>query len=162
MDFSLNLRADRLKIPIRDMFFVVLQFILFVAYAFEINSMRVLFPELLFWIGVGMLFFGGLISVVAVLQLNIHLSPFPSPLPGSKLIQTGVFKYVRHPIYSGIVLAFFGFALIADSGYKLLIALFLLILFYFKSQYEELRLMELFPEYENYKLKSGRFLPKFW
>lgn len=104
--------------------------------------------------------FGALITVVAVLQLNVHLSPFPSPLPGAKLIENGVYGFVRHPIYTGIILAFFGYALICDSGYRLLISAALFVLFYYKSVYEENRLIDVFPKYSEYKTRTGRFFPK--
>lgn len=149
-----------MKIPIKDILFVLLQFALFVAFAFEVGSMRIYFPEILFWLGVVMLVLGALITLIAVLQLNVNLSPFPSPLPGSKLIANGVYKFIRHPIYTGIMMAFFGFAIIADSGYKLAITLTLSLLFYFKTIYEEKRLMEMFPDYSEYKQRSGRFFPK--
>jgi len=149
-----------LKIPIKDILFVVLQFALFVAFAFEIGSMRIFFPVFLFWAGVFILVVGALITLVAVLQLNVHLSPFPSPLPGSRLIVNGVYKFVRHPIYTGIMMGFFGFAIIADSGYKLMVAAILSVLFYFKTIYEEKRMMEVYPDYAQYKQRAGRFFPK--
>ncbi|MCZ4318655.1 methyltransferase [Aequorivita viscosa] len=151
-----------MRIPFKDILFVLLQFAFFVAFVFEVGAMRIYFPEIVFWIGVGMLGLGALVTTIVVLQLNIHLSPFPSPLPGSKLIVKGVYKFVRHPIYTGIIMAFIGFAIIADSGYKLLVAILLALLFYFKSVYEENRLMEVFTNYSEYKKRSGRFLPKIW
>lgn len=136
------------------------QFALFVAFAFEVGSMRIFFPEFLFWTAVAFLVFGAFITLIAVLQLNVHLSPFPSPLPGSKLIVNGIYKLVRHPIYTGILMGFFGFAIIADSGYKLIVTLILSILFYFKTIYEEKRMMEVYPDYAQYKQRAGRFFPK--
>ena len=150
-----------MKIPFKDIIFVLLQFVLFIGFTFEVESMRIFFPDYLFWIGVGILVLGAFVTLWAVLQLNVHLSPFPSPLPGSKLIVAGAYKWARHPIYTGIILAFLGFAIIADSGYKLIVAGFLFLLFYFKSQYEEQRLLVMFPEYQEYKRKTGRFFPKF-
>lgn len=97
--------------------------------------------------------------MVAVLHLNIHLSPFPSPLLGAKLVETGIYKLVRHPIYTGLILAFYGYAVITDSGYRLLIATLLFVLFYIKSLYEEKCLIEKFPNYTEYKKRSGRFFP---
>lgn len=149
-----------MKIPFKDILFVLLQFVLFIAFAFEVGSMRIYFPEFLFWIGVALLVIGAFITLIAVLQLNVHLSPFPSPLPGSKLIVNGIYKSIRHPIYTGILMAFFGLAIIADSGYKLMIAAILFLLFYLKSNYEEKRLIEIFPDYSDYKKRSGRFFPK--
>ena len=124
--------------------------------------MTILFSSILFWFGIVIFVVGGLTTLVAVLQLNVHLSPFPSPLPGSKLIENGIYKYIRHPIYTGIILAFFGFAFISDSGFRLLISTVLFLLFYFKTIYEEKRLIEMFPDYSQYRNRSGRFFPKFW
>ena len=151
-----------MKIPLKDILFVLIQFLLFVAYIFNLESMTILFSSILFWFGIVIFVVGGLTTLVAVLQLNVHLSPFPSPLPGSKLIENGIYKYIRHPIYTGIILAFFGFAFISDSGFRLLISTVLFLLFYFKTIYEEKRLIEMFPDYSQYRNRSGRFFPKFW
>lgn len=149
-----------MRIPKVDILFVLSQFILFLLYVLEPQALKIFFPEAIFWFGLVCAIFGAFISVVAVLRLNVHLSPFPSPLPGARLIQEGVFRYVRHPIYSGIFLSFFGFSIIYDSGYKMAIAFILLVLFYFKSRYEEKRLTLMFPEYPKYARRTGRFWPK--
>lgn len=148
-----------MKIPLKDIIFVVVQILLIIAFTFEIESMKIIFPGLLFWLGVLLFILGALVTIVAVFYLNINLSPFPSPLPGAKLIETGMYRFARHPIYSGLTLAFFGYAIISDSGYKLFIATCLFLLFYFKSIYEEERLIEQFPNYSEYKNRTGRFFP---
>lgn len=148
-----------MKIPPKDILFVLIQFSIFIVYTLDFESMRIIIPEALFWFGVVIFILGAILIVIAVLQLNINLSAFPSPLADSKLIETGVFKFIRHPIYSGLILAFFGYAIVDDSGYKLLISVGLLLWFYFKSLYEEKLLIEKFPEYLEYKKRSGRFFP---
>lgn len=146
----------------KDILFVVLQLALFFLFSFDIHAWRIYFPVFMFWIGVGSLVVGAFIVIVSILQLNVNLSPFPSPLPKSKLIVSGIYKYIRHPIYTGIFMGFIGFSIIADSGYKLLISAILLLLFYFKSIYEEKRLMLVFPDYDLYRQKTGRFFPRFF
>ncbi len=146
----------------KDILFVVLQLALFFLFSFDIHAWRIYFPVFMFWIGVGSLVVGAFIVIGSVLQLNVNLSPFPSPLPKSKLIVSGIYKYIRHPIYTGILMGFIGFSIIADSGYKLLISAILLLLFYFKSIYEEKRLMLVFPDYDLYRQKTGRFFPRFF
>lgn len=123
--------------------------------------MAILFPAFLFWFGVAIFVLGFIITVVAVMQLNVNLSPFPSPLPGAQLIETGVYKFVRHPIYTGLILAFFGYAIISDSGYRLVVSALLFLLFYFKTRYEEKQLLGKFSNYSEYKKRAGRFFPWF-
>jgi protein-S-isoprenylcysteine O-methyltransferase Ste14 len=66
---------------------------------------------------------------------------------------------MRHPIYSGIIFLFSGYSVYQNSVYKLLISLLLVILFYLKSNYEEQRLAQKFPDYKQYRSKTGRFFP---
>lgn len=148
-----------MKIPLKDIVFVVFQFLLFIAYVFDIENLQITFPGFLFWIALVLFLLGSMSILLGVLQLNVHLSPFPTPLPGSGLIQNGVFRWVRHPIYSGILMMAFGYGIISDSGYRLGITLCLGILFYFKSVYEEEQLLKKFPAYRDYKEKTSRFFP---
>jgi len=112
-------------------------------------------------IGVLMAVCGGIIITLALLQLNKNLSPFPTPKESASLLQNGLFKYMRHPIYTGIILLFTGYSVSQNSVYKLLISVFLVLLFYLKSNYEEQRLEQKFPDYKQYKKKTGRFFPWF-
>ncbi len=147
------------KVTKHDVGFVGLQFILFLAYAYDVESIRFIFPVFIFWFGVFLFVIGVMITLIAVIQLNMNLSPFPSPLPGAKFIGSGVFKFVRHPIYTGLFMAFLGYAIISDSVYRIIISMILLILFYFKSQYEEKQLNIVFPQYAKYCETTGRFFP---
>lgn len=98
------------------------------------------------------------LGLVALLQLNTKLSPFPTPVSNGKLIITGAFRISRHPIYTALIFSGFGYALYSASLFKLLVILLLLTLFYFKSQYEESLLTQKFPEYADYKRKTRRFI----
>ncbi|MBB5439194.1 protein-S-isoprenylcysteine O-methyltransferase Ste14 [Pedobacter sp. AK017] len=102
---------------------------------------------------------GVLISLVAILQLKSNLTPFPSPSQNGTLIQTGLYKYARHPIYTGIIVFIFSYSLFSDSLSRLTISIVLLLLFYFKSRYEEGLLTQRFAEYSAYKIRTGRFFP---
>ena len=77
-----------------------------------------------------------------VIQLNKNLSPFPSPINGGELIDTGLYNYIRHPIYTSILSTLFGYGLYSASGYKILLTIALLVLFFYKSKYEEKKLGE--------------------
>lgn len=103
---------------------------------------------------------GFLISALSVLQLNKNLTVFPTPKTDSELITFGMYKLSRHPIYTGLILFTFGYAFYKVSFLKLVIALILLLLFYFKTNYEEQQLLQKFSDYKEYKKKINRFFPK--
>ncbi len=142
----------------KDYLFVSIQFILFFCFIFDFDlSMNLGFA--IQKIGLFIAVFGGIIIILALLQLNKNLSPFPTPKNNTTLLQNGLYKYIRHPIYTGIILLFTGYSLSQNSFYKLGISLLLVVLFYFKSNYEELRLEQKFPDYKLYKSKTGKFFP---
>lgn len=145
--------------PFKDTFFVSIQLILFIAYLPDIAALTIVFPNVIHLIGYLLTGSGIAIGITALINLNRNLSPFPSPKPGSELVQAGIYKRIRHPIYSGILIVGLGLALITNSGSRLIVTLLLLVLFYFKSKYEETKLTEKFSEYNDYRKKSGRFLP---
>jgi protein-S-isoprenylcysteine O-methyltransferase Ste14 len=77
------------------------------------------------------------------------------------VISTGVFRYVRHPIYTGAILFYLGATLMTMSLASL--ALWGLIIgFYIRiSRYEEQILTEAFGnDYLEYKKKTGMLFPK--
>ncbi len=144
---------------LNDYFFTGTQFLLFIAYLFYIQIGTITIPFWLSYLGIILAISGVILSALALIQIRKSLSPFPSPLPEAKLITHGVFKSIRHPIYSGIILAGIGYALYSSSLYRLLITILLYVLFYFKSSYEEKLLMQKFPEYQEYQKNTGRFWP---
>ena len=144
----------------KDYLFVSIQFILFFCFIFDFDwSMKL--GLTIQKIGLLIAVFGGVIIILALLQLNKNLSPFPTPKNNTTLLQNGLYKYIRHPIYTGIILLFTGYSLYQNSFYKLGISLLLVVLFYFKSNYEEQRLEQKFPDYKLYKNKTGKFFPWF-
>ncbi|HEY0900476.1 MAG TPA: isoprenylcysteine carboxylmethyltransferase family protein [Sphingobacteriaceae bacterium] len=146
--------------PTKDLLYVSVQLVLFLLYF--------LVPPIVGWhlfnwlklLLIVIAGFGIVISGITILQLNKNLTPFPSPVRGGTLITSGMFKWVRHPIYSGLILFFSAYAVYSGSGGKLLTALLITILFYFKSAYEESQLEKAYPLYPAYKQRTGRFFPK--
>ncbi|WP_431134592.1 methyltransferase family protein [Psychroserpens mesophilus] len=142
----------------KDYIYVSIQLVLFITYSLPVQNTNVYLPEWLRYSGLIILALGFILGLVALLQLNTKLSPYPTPVLNGKLITTGAYKITRHPIYTAIILSGLGYALYQASWYKALIALLLLILFFFKSQYEEKLLAENYSEYADYKQKTRRFI----
>jgi protein-S-isoprenylcysteine O-methyltransferase Ste14 len=147
------------KLPSKDILFVGIQLFLFIIYF--ISPIDFTFPSSpILKIGsLLLLIIGFIVIVIAILQLNKNLTPFPTPKEEGMLIQTGLYKFVRHPIYSGIILTALGFGLFVNSYWKVFIGIALWILFYFKSRYEESLLEKHFKEYKKYRNHTRRFFP---
>ncbi len=145
----------------KEYFMVMLQFLLF-AFYFLLPSFNFYYHHQFLKISAVIICVSGIIICgIAVLQLNIHLSALPSPRKNSPLITTGIFKYMRHPIYTGIFLTALGYAFYIGSITKLIVAILLILLFTVKSSYEEKMMQNKFPEYEDYKNKTAKFFPFF-
>ena len=143
----------------KDIFFVGTQLILFVIYLFRLEKLDFIVP---YWLQLTGIFFsiaGVIISLAALLTLNKSLSPFPTPKDSAELIQTGIYKYIRHPIYTGILIFTFGFSMYSENTLRLFIFVALLILFRFKAAYEEKLLQHKYADYTTYKQTTGMFLP---
>ena len=148
------------KMPVlKDIAYVGIQLSLFVLYIIPFHLFSINLYSLAKLAGLLIGLSGLLLVLVAILQLNKSLSPFPTPKEGGTLIQTGLYKYIRHPIYSGIILTTIGFGIFDESIWKMGIGFLLWILFYFKSKYEEQLLLARFTGYKMYAENSYRFFP---
>jgi protein-S-isoprenylcysteine O-methyltransferase Ste14 len=79
-----------------------------------------------------------------------------------RLIESGPYAYVRHPIYSGVLLAVFGTALVEGQWRGVLAFLILLINYSIKAKREERVLAEHFrPRFHHYVSHAGFLLPRF-
>ena len=138
---------------------MALQVGLFIAYCFEVPALSFPVPKPVEWLGWGGAVLGGLIVVLALLQLNTNLSPFPKPKANGHLVDTGLYGWVRHPIYTGIIIGSIAYAIGQGSGGKLLVAVLLTALFHYKARYEEKLLRAHFDRYPEYTQRTGRFFP---
>jgi protein-S-isoprenylcysteine O-methyltransferase Ste14 len=77
-----------------------------------------------------------------------------------QLIRTGPYSLVRHPIYSGIILASFGTALALRQVRGLLALPIIVAGFWYKAHVEERFMLEHFgPEYERYRRQTKALVP---
>lgn len=142
-----------------DYIFVSIQLLLFVLYWWHPEPVSSVLTFIWKYIGVVLGLMGLILITFAFIQLNRNLTMLPTPVKNATLITTGVFKYIRHPIYSGIFLVALGYAMIILSFDHIMIALLILLLFEIKSNYEEKKLTAYFPDYIQYKSVTGKFFP---
>lgn len=103
---------------------------------------------------------GFTLMVLGQQGLGNYLSPLPAPRSEHDLVTTGVYGYVRHPMYGGLILAGLGLAATThDEGRLLLVALLWWTLEQ-KVVFEERKLIERYPtQYEDYKRKTKKLIP---
>ncbi len=111
------------------------------------------------WLGVLMTLAGGLLIAWGFMSLGDALTPFPRPLADATLHRNGVYRYMRHPIYSGVMLASLGWALWWLSMAGLLCALLLGLFFDRKARREEAWLRRQYSNYADYARVVKKFIP---
>ncbi len=102
---------------------------------------------------------GGLLAALAAAGLGRNLTPFPRPIADGELVEHGLYGLVRHPIYTGILLASLGFALFRASTPALLLTLALALLFDRKASHEEAWLLAQYSGYAAYRQRVRKLIP---
>ena len=102
----------------------------------------------------------GLVGIGAA-SLNLGRALTPTPVPnGRGVLRTGgLYRYVRHPIYTGVLAVVVGITLGSRQWTALALGLATLVFFAVKARWEEARLAEMFPGYADYAAKTPRFVP---
>ncbi|MGH2466560.1 MAG: methyltransferase family protein [Candidatus Limnocylindrales bacterium] len=116
-------------------------------------------PLVLISLGGGLIIVGLLLAGLGIVALGANLSPFPRPRPAATLVDRGAYRYLRHPIYSGLVLAGFGWSMATGSLAALVLTLALAVLFDLKARREEAWLLERLPGYGAYRARTRKFVP---
>ena len=75
------------------------------------------------------------------------------------LVTSGPYRFVRHPIYTGILLGFIGSALAFGEWRGILAILVILFGILVRCRAEEQAMRETFPEYEEYRRKTRALIP---
>jgi protein-S-isoprenylcysteine O-methyltransferase Ste14 len=120
-------------------------------------------PEAFGWLGFALVLAGLGFAIWARLHLGAYWSGTITLKVGHKVIKTGPYSKVRHPIYTGIILASIGLS-VAQGGWAGDVGLLLMFFaFSVKLLREEKLLREQFgAEYEEYRKHTWALLPGIW
>ncbi|MBL8098363.1 MAG: isoprenylcysteine carboxylmethyltransferase family protein [Anaerolineales bacterium] len=118
-------------------------------------------PEWMRWLGVAV----GIVGVFGIYWLFSSIGSGISPTSGTrkehKLVTNGIYKYIRHPLYTFGSSLFISFGMMADNWFIALLGIIAFIGMAIRTPKEEANLIEKFgDEYREYMKRTGRFLPK--
>jgi protein-S-isoprenylcysteine O-methyltransferase Ste14 len=125
---------------------------------------RSIFPQstVLDWAGAALSVVGVGFAIWARMHLGRNWSPRPAAKEHYELVITGPYAYVRHPIYTGLILMAFGTAL-TGSIWGIGVCIVAILIFVSRIGREEKIMLELFPDaYPNYQAGTKKLIPWVW
>lgn len=102
---------------------------------------------------------GAVVGIGGVRSLGRSRTPNPTPRPDAELVQHGIYRQLRHPLYTSVLLASLGWALLWASTASAVMTVVLGVFFDAKARLEERLMQARFPEYAAYRQRTWRFLP---
>jgi protein-S-isoprenylcysteine O-methyltransferase Ste14 len=111
-------------------------------------------------IGMAFMAAGIALGLWSAMYLGRGLTPSPLPNGATDLVMRGPYRFVRHPMYTSVILLGVGITIRSGSWIVALAFVALIALFSVKSRWEELHLADTFPGYERYRTSTGRFFPR--
>jgi protein-S-isoprenylcysteine O-methyltransferase Ste14 len=102
---------------------------------------------------------GTILVIWGMRALGNSLTPLPYPKDTGVLVESGPYRIVRHPIYSGLIAASFGWGMLVHGWLTLGIAVLLFVLLDIKSRREEQWLLDRFQGYPEYRKRVKKLVP---
>jgi len=100
-----------------------------------------------------------LLGVLALASLRGEFRLSPEPRNDGRLVTHGVYRHLRHPMYTAVVLLAVGLFL-SKSTADMALAVATVVAFYLiKAKHEEKLLSVRYPEYERHRARSFGVLP---
>jgi protein-S-isoprenylcysteine O-methyltransferase Ste14 len=99
------------------------------------------------------------VVLLGAFTLGRSFTHLPRPRRSGRLHRRGIYRLVRHPVYSGVLLLALGWSF-AEAPVALVPTALLALVFDLKSRREEIWLRERYPEYAAYAERTrSRFIP---
>lgn len=104
------------------------------------------------WVGIGLL-------VWAILVFGRGVTPSPLPSQKAQLQTRGPYRWIRHPMYTGVIMLMTGSMLSRQNWLAAALWVVLVGFLVAKARWEEQRLVETYPGYASYRETVPAFVP---
>lgn len=139
---------------------VAIQFLLLVALVALPDRSDWSTPLIVHVVGYVFMIGGAILVLAASSALGRSLTPTPVPAAHGKLATTGLYRWMRHPIYSGVLTIVIGVTVRSGSVITVIVAVATFAFFVGKASWEEGQLAEHYPSYAEYAASTPRFVPR--
>jgi len=126
--------------------------------AFRVSAPPLYVPGLLIRILGWVLVLGGPIPMIWALVF-LRLRAY-RPTRQDTLVSNGIYRYIRHPIYSGVLMVFIGGVLLHPTRPATVAGLLGIGYVYIQARLEEVDLLRRMPAYREYMNSVPRFFPR--
>jgi len=100
-----------------------------------------------------------IVNLKARIDIKKGYSMLIEKLDNQKLVTTGIYKYIRHPIYTAILLIMLSACIAFEAKWSLILLLIAISGLIIRIKREEKFLLQTFPEYNEYSKKVKRLIP---
>ena len=125
------------------------------------NWSRLDLPDWMRWVGVSLGVLADAMAYWVFSHLGNNVTPTVATRSSATLVTSGPYRWIRHPLYTVGMMAYLGFALLAENWLIALMAVVSFVVLAIRVPREEAKLVEKFGDaYRKYAKTTGRFLPR--
>ena len=117
-----------------------------------------------FAIGALLVIAGLIIRIISILTLKQHFTYTVTKVENHELIETGLYKYIRHPGYLGQLIIFLGIATSLSNWLSVLLMIIPVLLGYLNRIHVEEKFMieQMGQKYVDYQKRTKRLIPQIY
>jgi protein-S-isoprenylcysteine O-methyltransferase Ste14 len=160
-----SISASRFVHREREQFFIRLTggaMLLAYLYAFlpETTGVDFQIPVFFRWSGAALMVIGNILFILAHLYLGRQWSPELEIQPGHQLIVRGIYRWIRHPMYTGFLIFGLGLVLLSANLFGCAYLPTVAVMIIVRLPSEEALLIEEFGQaYQDYRKKTAALIP---
>lgn len=102
---------------------------------------------------------GILLGMWAIVTMRLRVNVTPAVRHGSALIAHGPYAWIRHPMYTALIVTGLALVLNTPSAFRWVVWVLLTVNLVVKLTYEERLLRAAFPHYQAYQKRTQRIIP---